>query len=987
MSLNENDFEGFFFAVWECAPFPWQRRLVASVLADERWPDVLDLPTGSGKTTAIDVALFCLAARPERFPRRIVLVVDRRTIVDQAYARARLLAEALGEAEASADTGPLGRVARALRALCGEAHRPGDPPIELALLRGGVPREDDWAHDPGRPVIAVSTVDQVGSRLLFRGYGVSPGMRPIHAGLLGADTLFLLDEVHLSTPFAETLRALGPRRLRGGLPDRWAVVSLSATPGAAEPEASRFTLDAADHAHPVLARRLATHKPTRCIEVSAKGEPEELEQAFAARVASEARALQAEAQDLLVVVNRVETARRVFAALSGDGWTPLDPMAPAMPALGVGLALVTGRMPGLLRDRIGAFLAERLASKRLRGDGAPLVVVATQCIEAGADYDFDGLVTECASLDALRQRAGRVDRAGARGTSPVRVLRRPLGKGLADPIYGDALAATWAWLRAQGEGADLGLAAAPPPVDAALRAPTLQAPALMPSHLDAWAQTSPAPAVEPEPAHFLHGVQTPMAEVQVAWRVELDADALAAAAHAPEATAEALASLPPAPGELVSLPRHVVVAWLSARAAPPVGGDLEGAPEPAEPEGAGRRRGAEPLAPVALRWAGLGDPRTGAVTAAQLRAGDVIVVPAAFGGLRAGTFDAENTDPVLDLSERAQVAAARPPRLRLCASVLRGLDVPLGAPTPAEDASGDDLPSPLRRARDWLRQPAAAEAIDRALGEGAAGRLREGGLVLVEPPGCAAHYLLVGRRAVGTTEGDEGSFTGRAIGLAAHLRGVGQRAAAFATAAGLDPERVRDLEIAGKIHDLGKADPRFQAVLNGGDPVKVALAAAEAAAPGAGELAGLLAKSGLSPAAAAARGRAVDRAGYPRGARHELLSVALAEAAPGLLGGAPDPELVLHLVASHHGRCRPFAPYVADPKPLEVAVRWGGVQSKASTDHGLEAVDGAVPARFWALVRRYGPHGLAWMEAMLRLADHRQSEAEQQQSDAAMEAR
>ena len=115
--LSATDFDSFFTELWGHEPFPWQTRLAARVL-DEGWPTLLDLPTGSGKTAALDVALFALAVDPSRHPRRIALVVDRRTIVDQAAVRARALAAALARAEAGADRqATLPRVAEALRGL------------------------------------------------------------------------------------------------------------------------------------------------------------------------------------------------------------------------------------------------------------------------------------------------------------------------------------------------------------------------------------------------------------------------------------------------------------------------------------------------------------------------------------------------------------------------------------------------------------------------------------------------------------------------------------------------------------------------------------------------------------------------------------------------------------------------------------------------------------------------------------------------------
>ena len=214
-------FEDFFHSLWGYKSFAWQRNLAGRVLEslENPWPEAIALPTASGKTACLDIAVYALAAQSveqgnvwvSKAPRRIFFVVDRRVIVDEAFERARKISKALRAAK----SGILFDVAEKLRLLAGS-----NIPLMCFQLRGGMYRSDAWARSPIQPAIIATTVDQIGSRLLFRAYGRSPKAWPIQAGLAGNDALILLDEAHCSLPFMETLHSI--RKYRA-----WAETSLS----------------------------------------------------------------------------------------------------------------------------------------------------------------------------------------------------------------------------------------------------------------------------------------------------------------------------------------------------------------------------------------------------------------------------------------------------------------------------------------------------------------------------------------------------------------------------------------------------------------------------------------------------------------------------------------------------------------------------------------------------------------------------------------
>jgi CRISPR-associated endonuclease/helicase Cas3 len=144
----------------------------------------------------------------------------------------------------------------------------------------------------------------------------------------------------------------------------------------------------------------------------------------------------------------------------------------------------------------------------------------------------------------------------------------------------------------------------------------------------------------------------------------------------------------------------------------------------------------------------------------------------------------------------------------------------------------------------------------------------------------------------------------------------------------------------------------------------------------------LWAKSATIPTSRLARRHAQLRATLPDGFRHEMLSVHLAEIA---LAASAIPEneklraLILHLIASHHGFARPFAPVVDDDAPPEVDLPGKAIKvtSAERREHPAHALDSGLLERFWLMNRRHGWWGIALLETIVRLADQSASAGRQ----------
>ena len=384
-------FEEKFETLTGFLPFEWQTRLYHDYFAKGQIPSALDIPTGLGKTSVMTIWYLALKAGAA-VPRRLVYVVDRRAVVDQATTEADKIQEKSNDSE-----------------------------LRVSTLRGQHVDNREWLADPAAPAIVVGTVDMIGSRLLFSGYGVSRKMRPYHAGLLGADTFVVLDEAHLVPPFEKLLEVIangaeifGPREPTDQkIVPPFKLLSLSATgrEGSAD-RGKAFRLLPEDWMDEIVRKRLEAHKKLtiQVLDDALKLVP---------KLAERAWSLGKGPARVLVYCDRREDAVKVKDEIEKKSEKENHESVSE---------LLVGARRVFEREELSDWLQKQGFFGDAQGPPEqPTFLIATSAGEVGVDLDADHMICDLVEWERMVQRLGRVNRRG-NGDASIEVIAAPRSK-------------------------------------------------------------------------------------------------------------------------------------------------------------------------------------------------------------------------------------------------------------------------------------------------------------------------------------------------------------------------------------------------------------------------------------------------------------------------------------------------------------------------------------------------------------------------------
>ncbi len=880
MDIEELDFSREFKALTTYKHFPWQYELYKR-FALGKVPEVCDIPTGLGKTSVIPIWILALARMLETkeavmLPRRLIYVVNRRTVVDQATEETiRLRDRLMGRTELNSGERETLEELRQ-RLLLGSAVVDQDIPVAISTLRGQFADNAEWRNDPARPAVVVGTVDMVGSRLLFAGYGRGFKSRPLHAGFLGQDALLVHDEAHLEPAFQELIVAIESEQQRSREFRRLRVMALTATSRSSSDE--QFTLTEADREHAEVRKRwIDTKKGISFYPVDDEKElaPEVYRRASAPEFKDSGQAI-------LIFLRKLDD---------------LQDVADSLTKAKVPIQRLTGTLRGYERDQLAradAIFARFVPNPTVTPAEGTVYLVCTSAGEVGVNMSADHLVCDLTPFDSMAQRLGRVNRFG-NGEARIDVVHctafgdeTSKKKPAAQSAFDQACERTLLLLQKLPKRADGRYDGSPAALgDLPLedrRAAFTPPPTVLPTSdilFDVWALTSIREKLPGRPAvaDWLHGVtdwEPP--ETHIAWReeVELITPQLQQT-YAPE---DLLEDYPLKPHELLRDATSRVFKHLDTMA----GRCPEASAWVVESEGRVRVR---KLAEVVSR----DKPKNQVSDLADC----TVLLPPTAGGLEKGMLDgrAEFDDARRDLYDVSDKWIDEKNTLRRCRvwdadeppggmRLIRTVDTRLDA----DDEPNEEEQVSTHRCWRWYVRPRSAD--------------------------------------------DDGSRTAsQTQDLQAHSQSAQHVARELAISLNLSETEASAIALAARWHDLGKRRELWQRSIGNRDfPQRV------------------LAKSGHNMLSA-------GLSNY----RHEFGSlIEVSRDAEFLQLGPEVQDLVLHLIAAHHGRARPHFPSdeAFDPD---------------YSDEVAAQIARGVPRRFARLQRKYGWWGLAYLESLVRAAD------------------
>lgn len=382
MSEEYLDFFRSAFAQDERTPYPYQERLAS----DSAWPELLDIPTGMGKTAAVIMAWLYkrgwrkggqTADIDAATPRRLIWCLPMRVLVEQTQENIYEWLQNLS--------------------ILGDA---GEGKVSVHLLMGGEPDLKTWAEHPEEDMVLIGTQDMLLSRALMRGYGMSRYQWPIQFALLHNDCLWAFDEVQLMGAGLTTSAQLEAFRHKFRLAKSSHSIWLSATLRRdwldtvdmknKLPDFNMLSLTDADRtqAPERLEARKALHGP--CLSLTPEATQKDGMKAYIEELCQVILEKHHPDSQTLVILNRVDRAQQLFRWLR-QARTEHDDL------------LIHARFRPSERHR---------QNEKLNASVTNRIIVATQAVEAGVDISSKTLFTELAPWSSLVQRFGRCNRYG-----------------------------------------------------------------------------------------------------------------------------------------------------------------------------------------------------------------------------------------------------------------------------------------------------------------------------------------------------------------------------------------------------------------------------------------------------------------------------------------------------------------------------------------------------------------------------------------------